>query len=151
MKQRATAVAAWEALFRAQVSVMRRLGADFPIDNVSFTEYDVLFTLSRQSDRRLRMRDLNRDILLTQPSVSRLIDRLTARGLVAKLPDPDDARSIVVELTDQGFELFRRAAVGHIRSINERVGGALNPDELETLTRLCDKLRAGAAPGEQAC
>jgi len=143
MKQRATAVTAWEALFRAQVSVMRRLGADFPIDNISFTEYDVLFTLSRSSDRRLRMRDLNDDILLTQPSVSRLIDRLTARGLVAKLPDPDDARSIVVELTDEGFELFRRAAVGHVRSINERVGTVLDDDELETLTRLCDKLRAG--------
>jgi DNA-binding MarR family transcriptional regulator len=145
MKQRATAVTAWEALVRAQVSVMRRLGADFPIDNISFTEYDVLFTLSRRSDRRLRMRDLNNDILLTQPSVSRLIDRLTARGLVAKLPDPDDARGIVVELTDEGFELFRRAAVGHVRSINERVGSVLDEEELETLTRLCDKLRAGVA------
>lgn len=141
MSEPTTAVAAWEALFRAQVSIMRHLGAEFPIDDISFNEYDVLFTLSGRPGRRLRIRDLNRDILLTQPSVSRLVDRLAARGLVNKLHDPDDARGIVVELTDQGFELFRRAAVSHIRSINERVGGALTPDEMSTLVELCDKLR----------
>src|SRR6185312_14410397 len=125
MSERATAVTTWEALFRAQVSVMRQLGAAFPIEGVSLNEYDVLFTLSGQPDRRLRLRELNEYLLLTQPSVSRLIDRLAARDLVAKLHDPDDARGIVVALTDKGFELFRCAAVGHMRSINERVGTAL--------------------------
>jgi len=146
MSARATAVTAWEALFRAQVSVMRYLGTDFPIDDVTLNEYDVLFTLSRKPDRRLRLRELNRDMLLTQPSVSRLIDRLVARGLVAKLADPDDARGVIVELTDPGFELFRRAAVSHVRSINERVGSALTQEEMETLITLCDKLRFAEAP-----
>lgn len=146
MSEQATAVAAWEALFRAQVSVMRHLGAEFPIDDISFNEYDVLFTLSSRPDRRLRIRDLNRDILLTQPSLSRLVDRLAVRGLVDKLHDPDDARGIIVELTDQGFELFRRAAVRHIRSINERVGSALSQDEMRTLVELCDKLRLASRP-----
>ena len=146
MSEPATAIAAWEALFRAQVSVMRHLGTQFPIDDISFNEYDVLFTLSGRTDRRLRIRDLNHDILLTQPSVSRLVDRLAARGLVNKLHDPDDARGIVVELTDQGFALFRRAAVSHVRSINERVGCALSQDEMRTLVELCDKLRLAARP-----
>jgi len=146
MSARATAVTAWEALFRAQVSVMRYLGTDFPIDDVTLNEYDVLFTLSRRPDRRLRLRELNRDMLLTQPSVSRLIDRLVARGLVVKLADPDDARSVIVELTDAGFELFRRAAVVHVRSINERVGSALTQDEMETLIQLCEKLRFAEVP-----
>jgi len=146
MSEPTTAVAAWEALFRAQVSVMRHLGAEFPIDDISFNEYDVLFTLSGRPDRRLRIRDLNRDILLTQPSLSRLVDRLAARGLVNKLHDPDDARGIIVELTDQGFELFRRAAVSHVRSINERVGSALSQDEMRTLVELCDKLRLASRP-----
>ncbi|MER5838554.1 hypothetical protein ABT116_49885, partial [Streptomyces sp. NPDC002130] len=37
---------AWEALFRAQVSVLRRLAADDVWDQVTMREYDVLFTLS---------------------------------------------------------------------------------------------------------
>ena len=95
MSDKSASVAAWEALFRAQVSVLRQLNAEFPTSELSFTEYDVLFNLSRQEERQLRIRDLNRHLLLTQPSVSRLVDRLVARGLVRKEPDPGDGRGTV--------------------------------------------------------
>jgi DNA-binding MarR family transcriptional regulator len=140
-RTRTSAVTAWESLFRAQVAVMRTLAAEFPTRDISFNEYDVLFNLSRQPDRSLRLRDLNKEVLLTQPSVSRLIDRLAARGLVAKCPEPNDARGTVIQLTDTGFEMFRRVAVDHMKSITERVGDRLDPEELETLAALCDKLR----------
>lgn len=143
-RQRISAVSAWEALFRAQVAVMRSLAAEFPTKDISFNEYDVLFNLSRQPDRRLRLRDLNKHVLLTQPSVSRLIDRLAARGLVAKRPDPADARGTLIALTETGFEMFRSVAVEHMKTITSRVGGRLDPDELETLAALCDKLRGAA-------
>ncbi len=141
MSDKTTAVTAWEALFRAQVSVMRYLNAEFPTDELSLNEYDVLFNLSRQPGWQLRMKNLNRHLLLTQPSVSRLVDRLTTRGLLAKSHDQDDARGVNVTLTPAGFELFRRVARRHIKSIAERVGGTLNTTELETLIELCDRLR----------
>lgn len=140
-RARVSAVAAWESLFRAQVAVMRTLAAEFPTRDISFNEYDVLFNLSRQPNRELRLRDLNKHVLLTQPSVSRLVDRLVARGLVAKCPEPSDARGTVIRLTDTGFEMFRRVAVDHMKTITDRVGGRLEPEELETLVQLCDKLR----------
>jgi DNA-binding MarR family transcriptional regulator len=141
VSDKTTAVTAWEALFRAQVSVMRYLSAEFPTGELSLNEYDVLFNLSRQPGRQSRMRELNRHLLLTQPSVSRLVDRLAARALVTKTHDPDDARGVIVALTDEGFDLFRRVARSHVRSIADRVGGTLSPTELATLTALCDKLR----------
>ena len=141
MSDRAASLAAWEALFRAQVAVLRELGAEFPSGDLSLNAYDVLFNLSRQEGRRARIRDLNKHLLLSQPSVSRLIDRLAARGLVVKQSDPADARGIIVALTDEGYRLFRAVAVDHAASIHRRVGGALTPDELRTLTELCDKLR----------
>ncbi len=144
MSDKPSSVAAWEALFRAQVSVLRQLNAEFPTDELSFNEYDVLFNLSRQPDRALRIRDLNRHLLLTQPSVSRLVDRLVARALVRKEPDRADARGTVVCLTDAGYDLFRRVAVVHADSIHRRVGSALSTDELHELTRLTDKLRLNA-------
>jgi Transcriptional regulators len=139
-EDRTLAVGAWESLFRAQVSVMRQLASEFPTKDVSLNEYDVLFNLSRQPDRTLRLRDLNRHVLLTQPSVSRLIDRLVARGLVSKCPEPTDARGAEVRMTDAGFDLFRRVAVQHMAAIAARVGGTLEADELRLLTELCDKL-----------
>ncbi len=143
MKRRANAVTAWESLFRAQVAVMRTLAAEFPTRDISFNEYDVMFNLTRQPDRELRLRDLNKHVLLTQPSVSRLVDRLVSRGFVAKCPEPNDARGTIIRLTDEGYDMFRRVAVEHMKTINQRVGGHLDQDELERLTELCDKLRAG--------
>lgn len=140
MSDKAAAVHAWEALFRAQVSVLRQLNHEFPIVEISFTEYDVLFNLSRQPERQLRLRDLNKDLLLTQPSVSRLVDRLASRGLVAKKPEPGDGRGTIVSLTDAGFDLFRKVAVSHAESIQRRMA-VLPVDELHMLTQLADKLR----------
>lgn len=143
MSDKAAAVDAWEALFRAQVAVLRQLGTEFPTAELSLNEYDVLFNLSRQPDRRLRIRDLNQHLLITQPSVSRLVDRLAVRGLVLKSTDPGDGRGTIVALTDEGYDLFRKVAVIHAEAIHKRVGTALSRDELETLRRLSDKLRQG--------
>jgi DNA-binding MarR family transcriptional regulator len=137
-----SAISAWESLFRAQVTVMRTLAAEFPRDaDLSLTEYDVLFTISKQEGRSIRLRDLRKQVLLTQPSVSRLVDRLVDRGLVSKCPEPDDARGSLVRLTDEGYALYRHCAVQHGRSIIDHVGSALSPEELEQLEALCDKLR----------
>jgi DNA-binding MarR family transcriptional regulator len=139
--KRALAVDAWESLFRAQVTVMRHLSADFPKGDLSLQEYDVLFTLSKQPERQLRARDLGQEVLLTQSSVSRLIDRLARRGAVAKCADPGDGRGVIVRLTDKGFAQFRRAAASHMASIRRRVGNALSTEELVQLKELTEKLR----------
>lgn len=123
---------------------MRTLAAEFPTGQISFNEYDVLFTLSQQPDRSLRLRDLNKHVLLTQPSVSRLVDRLVARGFVGKCPEPTDARGSIIRLTDAGFDIFRRVAVEHMASITRRVGAALSCEEMAQLAELCDKLRNNA-------
>ncbi|MCY7324861.1 MAG: MarR family transcriptional regulator, partial [Microbacteriaceae bacterium] len=99
MSDNRVAVSAWESLFRAQVSVMRYLNAEFPTNGLSLNEYDVLFNLSQHTGWKLRIKELNKHLLLTQPSVSRLIDRLAARALVTKSSDPSDARGIIVEMT----------------------------------------------------
>ncbi len=143
MADRRIAVDAWESLFRAQVAIMRRLASDFPSELVSLNEYDVMFNLSLQPDRSLRMRDLNRTALISQPSISRLVDRLTARGILTKRDDPEDGRGTIVALTDAGYEMFRRVAVLHIRSITDTIGDALDERELVELGGLCDRLRAG--------
>jgi DNA-binding MarR family transcriptional regulator len=143
MVDRAIAVGAWESLFRAQVAIMRSLAEDFPSREISFNEYDVMFNLSRQPERSIRLRELNKHVLLTQPSVSRLVDRLASRGYVVKHADPEDGRGAIVELTDAGFALFRRVALDHMSSITTRVGDSLTNEELLQLTALCDRLRLG--------
>ena len=138
-----TIVNAWEALFRAQVAVMRDISGEFP-PHLAMVEYDLLFNLSRMPGQRARPRDLQPHLLLSQPSVSRLIDRLVERGYLTKAPDEDDGRGVIVELTERGEASFRRAAAVHSASIVRRVGDVLDDEELAMLTQLCDRLRRGA-------
>ncbi|MCU1580319.1 MAG: Transcriptional regulator [Rhodoglobus sp.] len=147
MSEKAASVNAWEALFRAQVSVLRQLNKEFPVGDLSFNEYDVLFNLSRQPGWQLRIRDLNQHLLLTQPSVSRLVDRLVGKALVRKEPDPGDGRGTIVCLTEAGYAMFRKVAVTHADSIHRRMGSLTTP-ELETLTALSDKLRLNPPTAE---
>ena len=150
MAERALTVAAWESLFRAQVTVMRALAAEFPSDIISLNEYDVLFNITRAPQRRLRLKDLNRTVLITQPSVSRLVDRLATRGLVTKTHDPADGRGTIVAITTEGFELFRRVAFSHMDAITRHVGSALDEQELTALGALCDRLRRAVGETQPA-
>lgn len=144
MGDKSRAVAAWEALFRAQVAVMRNLNTAFPSSDISFNEYDVCYNLSKQPGRRLRMRDLTGQLLLTQPSISRLVERLAARGIVEKQADPTDARGVFVALTPHGYDLYRSVAVQHAATIAEQVSAGLDDAELDELEQLCTKLRTAA-------
>lgn len=131
---------AWEALFRTQVSIMRDLRDEFTGVGMSMNEYDVLFNIYRAPNHRLRLRELNGFVLITQSSVSRLVDRLVARGFVAKSEDEYDARGTIVALTEEGVRAFRKAATVHTRNINEHIDRALSPEQQRQLYELCTAL-----------
>jgi hypothetical protein len=52
---------------------------------------------------------------------------------------------VAVSLTAEGSRVQREIGRRHVRSIRRFVGGALDSDELATLQRLTDKLRAAQA------
>jgi len=135
------AVETWESLFRAQVALMRRLQTDPVWDELTMREYDVLFSLTKGPAEGMRLRDLNALILLSQPSLSRMVDRLEQRDLVVRAPDPDDARGTLVRLTARGGDLQRTIGRAHAQAIATYVGGALTDDELGTLGALLERLR----------
>lgn len=137
-----SAALAWEALFRAQVQLMRGFEADRDFAPLSSREYDVLFNLSRASGAA-RLRDLNARLLISQPSLSRMVDRLAAKGLVVRRDADDDGRGVVVALTSDGADLQRRIGRRHVRSIAAVVDVALDPGEQDELARLCAKLEKG--------
>lgn len=136
---------AWEALFRAQVALMRRFQRADVWGDLSIREYDVLFTLSRCPERTARLRELAESSLLTQPSLSRLVERLEKDGLVRRGPVEGDARGVAVTLTSEGERVQREIGRRHVRTIHALVGGALDADELAELRALTDKLRLAQA------
>lgn len=136
----ATASDAWESMYRAQVSIMRDLRNAFTNVGMTMNEYDVMFIVYKSSQHRIRMRELNANVLITQSSVSRLVDRLVERGFLSKHNDEMDARGTIVALTDTGIAAFERAHRVHEQNIEFRMQSKLSETELQTLTDLSNRL-----------
>ncbi|GAA3765223.1 MarR family transcriptional regulator [Microbacterium kribbense] len=140
MIDRRLAVAAWESLFRAQHEVFDEISGDFESAPLTQAEYDVLLTVTRSPEMTARLRDVTGNMLISQPSVSRLVERMSATGLLDKLPDPEDGRGALVRATEEGASRFRALAASHARSIATRMA-RLDDAELSRLKLLTDKLR----------
>jgi len=134
------AAASWEALFRAQVALMRRFSADDIWHPVSMREYDVLFTLT-SAPAGLRLNELNREVLVTQPSLSRMVERLESKGLVTRCAAEGDRRGTLIRLTDEGATLQKEIGRRHVRSIRKYLEPALDEQQLTMLLELCTTLR----------
>jgi DNA-binding MarR family transcriptional regulator len=74
-------------------------------------EWGVLTKLRLGSDAcRSSPGDLANDLELSSGAMTSRLDRLQDAGLVRRLPDPDDRRGVVVELTEKGYEAWDLAA-----------------------------------------
>ena len=130
---------AWESLMTAHSALVGHFGTEDMWSEVSMREYDVLYTLAKHADP-MRICEIQGGVLLSQPALSRMVDRLEHRGLLSRQQDPDDRRAMRISLTDAGADLQRRVGLAHAKSVAREVGGALEPDELRELRRLCEKL-----------
>ena len=132
---------AWEALLTAHAGLMKQFAAEDIWDDVSMREYDVMYTLSKDPGP-LRLGDLNRHVLLSQPALSRLVDRLVERGLVERCADPADGRGVRLSLTDAGRVVQRRIGRRHARGVARAMTAGLTAAELAQLETICRKLAA---------
>ncbi|MEU1951603.1 MarR family winged helix-turn-helix transcriptional regulator [Nocardia rhamnosiphila] len=130
---------AWEAVLTAHAVLMKQFAAEDVWQGLTMREYDVLYTLSKCPEP-IRPAELNRHVLLTQPALSRMVDRLVDRGLVQRTPDPHDGRGVRLSLTDEGRTRQRRIGGRHAVGVARALTGALTDDELRTLEQLCGKL-----------
>jgi DNA-binding MarR family transcriptional regulator len=130
---------AWEALLSAHAVLMKRFAARDIWDEVSMREYDVLYTLSKCPGPQ-RMSELNRHVLLSQPALSRLVDRLAERGLIERHADPTDGRGVRLALTAAGRDLQQEVGRQHARDVAHAMTAGLDRAELTQLAALCTKL-----------
>jgi DNA-binding MarR family transcriptional regulator len=85
---------------------------------------------------------LGKGLMLSSAGVTSRIDRLERRGLVRRLPDPDDRRGVIIELTDLGVETVDEA-VRAIAASDRELVERLDDDEIRTLEELLRKLLSG--------
>lgn len=84
------------------------------------------------------MSDLSRRVRRTKSTVTTLTDKLERGGYLRRVPNPEDSRSTLVELTEKGQALgptFHRISEG----LQSLVSKNLTPEEIDTLNALLEK------------
>ena len=103
-------------------------------------EFDVLATLRRAgAPYAMRPTELFTSLMISSGGLTARLDRLERAGLIRRRPSREDARSLLVELTNAGRKKIEAAFRADMDLENEMVSG-LSDDERAELVRLLRKL-----------
>ena len=103
-------------------------------------EFDVLAALRRAgTPYELSPGRLLKETLVTSGTMTNRVDRLAARGLVERLPDPSDRRGVLVRLTAEGRTTVDGALEGLLRRERDLLTG-LDADQQRALAGLLREL-----------
>jgi DNA-binding MarR family transcriptional regulator len=134
-------VTAWARLVRAREALVGAVEGDLKAAGLPpLAWYDVLLELSRAEGGRLRPFEIEKETLLAQYNLSRLLDRLEKAGLIRRGPCEDDARGQWVVITEKGKAVQARTWKVYSRSIQEHIGEKLDDKSAAALAGLLGRL-----------
>lgn len=104
--------------------------------------------------RRSRLGHISEGLSISNPAVTKLIDRLVKKGLVTSTPCSCDRRSVEVDLTDEGLRLIKQ-----FRSLRSQrldaIMNSMNPSDremfLQGLERFLDAALENETDAQEAC
>ena len=102
--------------------------------------YDGLFALSFTPDHRLRMHERADTIVLSRSNLTRLVDRLEAKGLLYRKSCPNDRRGAYAVLTPEGLEMQQRMWPVYEGAITKYFSSHLNDKEKQALAEILERI-----------
>ncbi|MDR6974813.1 DNA-binding MarR family transcriptional regulator [Streptomyces sp. 3330] len=110
--------------------------------------YGLLVKLADSPHRRLRMTELAKYAKITRSRLSHAVARLEKNGWVRREECDSDKRGQFAVLTDQGLEVLRRAAPGHVAVVRQAVFDRLTPEQQKSLGEIMQIVAEGLQPEE---
>jgi MarR family 2-MHQ and catechol resistance regulon transcriptional repressor len=135
----------WLVLSKAARSMADRANESIAHTGLGTTDFAILEALLHKGP--MPVNTIGKKLLLTSGSITTAVDRLVAKGFVARNDHPGDRRVRVVELTAAGRALIGPAYTRHEKDL-EKIVSALTATERTTLVNLLRKLGTSAAGGE---
>lgn len=108
---------------------------------LSNEQYNVLRILRGSDPTRLACSEISQRMIARDPDVTRLVDRLSQRGLVSRTRGKQDRRVVEVGITDKGREVLK-ALDQPVDRMPRAVLGHLGPARLAQLAKLLDQVIA---------
>lgn len=137
---------AWVGFLHVHAQILEKLADDLDAaGQIPLGTYDVLVQLS-EAGGALRHRDLLERLLISQPGLSRKVERLEAAGLVERRPDPQDGRGVIVKLSRGGRAALRSAAKVHMAGVDREFAQRLTDHEAGVLAAVFRRLQRPDQP-----
>ncbi|HET6167688.1 MAG TPA: MarR family transcriptional regulator [Marmoricola sp.] len=130
------------SLMRVQQLVLARLDGILKPYGLTFARYEALVLLTFSSRGSLPLGKMGERLQVHPTSITSIIDRLEAAGLVVRQRHPDDGRAVLAEITPAGRELVERATAALVGA--EFGLGALETRDLGELSELLRTVRKAA-------
>jgi DNA-binding MarR family transcriptional regulator len=143
--ERWTAVSAMHAvtsLMRVQQLVLSELDAILKPHGLSFARYEALVLLTFSSRGSLPLGKMGERLQVHPTSITSIIQRLTADGMVTRRQHPDDGRAVLAEITPKGRKLVE-AATADLLAADFGLG-SLDEDQLKAVSELLRPVRRAA-------
>jgi DNA-binding MarR family transcriptional regulator len=126
------------AVLRSAITlVSRRMRAGRPVGELTPSQFSVLGSLDLAG--ALTPSELAESERVRPPTITKIVAKLEAAGLVRRTPHATDRRQVILEPTDQGRALLRQAREAREAWLARRLA-ELDPDERETLHRAAEIL-----------
>jgi MarR family 2-MHQ and catechol resistance regulon transcriptional repressor len=134
-----------------RVAFLLTNGPDRPFQalGLNVSQVDVLAALARAEDASLNCSEIAEATLITKGGITGILDRLEARGLIQRVPSREDRRSIRIELTEKGIELWSGLFPRLSRDDEAIFARALKPEQIKQLSKLLTLLVRGLEAGSQ--
>jgi DNA-binding MarR family transcriptional regulator len=137
---------AWIGLLQTHRQLTHALDAELEAEHgLALSGLELLARVAASPDRWLRLSMLASQTGLRLSRVSRIVDALEDRGLLARRACPSDARAINAHLTPAGSELLAAAERTHVAAVQKRFFDHLSEAEIETLATVFARFAPGAA------
>jgi DNA-binding MarR family transcriptional regulator len=130
------------SLMRVQQLVLSRLDAILRPHGLTFARYEALVLLTFSSRGSLPLGKMGERLQVHPTSVTSIVDRLEAAGLVVRRRHPDDGRAVLAEITATGRSLVEEATVDLVGA--DFGLGALSDADLGALSELLRPVRRAA-------
>ncbi|WLP53903.1 MarR family winged helix-turn-helix transcriptional regulator [Agrobacterium fabrum] len=123
-------------LHRLSTYLGREVEAVLMKHGLSSSAFDVLATLRRAgSPYQLSPGDLLAMTMVSSGTMTNRIDQLEKAGLVERIHNPQDRRSVLISLTERGFAIVEEAVGAHVDN-QHRLVAHLSEEERDTLDGL---------------
>ena len=139
---RVPAMHAVTSLMRVQQLVLGRLDAILKPHGLTFARYEALVLLVFSSRGELPLGKMGERLQVHPTSITSIVQRLEAAGLVTRRPHPDDGRAVLCAITDEGRAVVE-AATGDLVAADFALE-ALSEEQLRELSALLSPVRRDA-------